>query len=106
MDQLPKSAAVLAKGIRAIESIRTQTAERTAPFLIERRSIQKRSVAMRAKIFCYKRLRSRKAGGTNGNAGELLEWIAADAAIIREDKGEQGCREDPDSGGVDMRPSE
>lgn len=53
--------------------------------LIEREGVEERGAALAAEEFRFEGTGLRKAGGTNGNAGEITEGLPADPALIGQD---------------------
>ena len=84
MNQLPELLLVGTECIDGIEAGQPQAAERAAALLIQRKSIQERSFTVDAVILGFKCSRLEQTSAANGDAGNLTEGLAAEAAIIGE----------------------
>jgi hypothetical protein len=93
VDQLPQHAIVEAEGVGGVKTAKAAAAQRAAAFFIEREPVVKRGPAGYAEEFGVERGRPPEASGANGNAGNLVQRLAANAAIVGEEKGKKGARE-------------
>ena len=103
MDQPAQGPVIFAIGVGCVEA-RESTPAKTAPaILIQRKCIQKRSVALDAEIRGIERLWRGKTRSTNRDSRNFPERRAADSAIVWEDKVKHGRRKSPCGELVDIR---
>ena len=93
MDQLPQHAIVEAEGVGGVKTAKAAAAQRAAAFFIEREPVVKRGPAGYAEEFGVERGRRPEASGAYRNAGNLVQRLAANAAIVGEEKGKKGARD-------------
>jgi hypothetical protein len=103
MNEFAQSALILSECEGCIESGQPASAKSTTAICVERSRIQKRRLAIDAKVFCYERFRFAKTIRANWNSGNISKTLAAYAALFREDEVEQRCRDGPDCAGVEYR---
>jgi hypothetical protein len=84
MNQLPQRVFIGAECVNSIEAGEAQAAEGAAALLIERKSIEKRSLAVGAVVLGFNCSGLAYTSGANGDPGNFAERQPADAAIIRE----------------------
>jgi len=92
VDQLPERAIVETERVGSVKTAQSAAAQRATAFFIEREPVVERRPAGYAKELGVERGRITQAGGANRNAGNLMQWLAANAAIIGEKKGKKGAR--------------
>src|SRR5579875_3278267 len=82
MDQLTQRTYIETVGVYRVETVQSEAAQRASPGFIERKAVQKWRAAAGAEIFGGKRRGLAEAALADGDTGNFLEGLAADAAII------------------------
>jgi hypothetical protein len=92
VDQLPQHAIVEAERVGGVKTAQSIAAQRATAFFIEREAVVKRRPAGYAEELGVERGRCPEARGADGNPGNLVQRLAANAAIAGEEKGKKGAR--------------
>jgi hypothetical protein len=90
VDQLPQGTLVRAEAVGCVKTAQTGAAQRAAAFGIQREGVEERGPAAYAEEFRDQRLRIPQAFRTDGDACDLAERLAANAAIVGEEKVKKG----------------
>ena len=89
MDQLAQRAFVRTEAVSRVKAAKPAPAQRATAFGIQREAIEKRRPATDAEEFRDQRLRLPQAFSANGDARDRKERLAANAAIVGEEKGKK-----------------
>jgi len=92
VDQLPQHAIVETERVGGVKTAQPAAAECATAFLIEREPVVKRRPAGYAEELGVERGRPAEASGADGDAGNPMQRLAANAAIVGEKKGKKGAR--------------
>lgn len=102
VNEIFERAVVVAVGVGAIEAGEAGAAAATDTVIVQGRFIQERGTALGAEIVCRQRGRRGEAGLADGNPAGVSNGLAANLAVLREDKIKQR-REDSLSYGREER---
>jgi hypothetical protein len=86
VNQIPEGAFIAAVRVCRVKIDLALTADRTEVKLIERKFVDERRAALAAEEFRLDWAGTGKTGGTDWNAGNVSEGLAAEPAFIREDQ--------------------
>jgi hypothetical protein len=95
VNELPQGALVRAEAISRVKTAKAAAAQSAAAFVIEREAVSKWRTATYAEVVGAEGLRGLEAGSADGNAADFSERPRADPAIVRQEEGKKGVRDDP-----------
>ena len=92
---------ILPEGVGTVERVQPGRAETAQAAVIQRRSVQERSLAPCAEVFGQEGLGAGETETAERNVGTSVERGTADPAIVRKDEAYKRCRESPRNAAVD-----
>jgi hypothetical protein len=95
VNEFAEDALVRTEAISRIKTAKAAAAQRAAAFGIEREAISKWCAATYAEVVRAEGLRGLEAGAADGDAADFGERPRANPAIVRQEEGKKGVRDDP-----------
>ncbi len=89
MNELAQRVFVESEGIGGVKSERSPAAQSAQPFFVQRRCSAEWRAALYAKIFSGERFGLRKASPADGHAGNFMERLLAEAAVVGKNQGKE-----------------